>query len=186
MQCREASELMSLRFDSDLSLEEEEALRGHVGGCDRCRAEWSWMQRADALFEGATMVAPPPLLKEAVMARVQRRAAWMVMLRGGMILGLGIVILLGMVMVPMAVFSWPVSTVSSNPAAVSAIVGAFVRIAGILATLLEAAHLVLRSLASSPSIAMVVLYALGAAGLALWWLRVVAGPGALSFRKRSW
>ena len=128
MQCREASELMSLRFDSDLSLDEEEALRGHVSGCERCSAEWAWMQRADALFEGVTMAAPPPMLKQAIMARVQRRAAWMVMLRGGMILFLGIVILLGLVIVPMAAFSWPVATVSNSPAAVSAIAKRRIRI----------------------------------------------------------
>lgn len=185
MQCRIASERMSLHLDSRLSESEEEALHRHVAGCARCRAEWSWLQRADALFDGVTPATPSPMLAGAIMARVQRRAAWMAMLRGGIILFLGIVIILGMVFVPMAAISGPVATVSNSPATVSALVGVIVRIAGILATLLQAGYLVLRALVASPGIALVVAYALGAAALALWWVRVVAGPGTLSFRKRT-
>lgn len=186
MQCLIASELMSVRFDSHLTEKEEETLQGHMAGCKRCRAEWSWVQRADALFEGVPLATPSPLLAERIMARVQRRAAWMAMLRGGMILFLGIVIILGMVLVPMAALSGPVATVSSSPATVSALVGVVVRIVDILLTLLQAACLILRAVVASPGIAALVAYALGAAVLALWWVRLVAGPGTLTLRKRTW
>ena len=186
MQCRIASEFMSVRLDSHLTAEEEETLQRHLAQCARCRAEWSWVQRADALFEGATLATPSPLLAEAIMARVQRRASWMAMLRGGMILFLGIVIIVGMVFVPMAALSGPVATVSNSPATVSALVGVIVSIAGILSTLLQAAYLVLCAVVASPGIAALVVYALGAAALVLWWVRVVAGPDSLTIRKRSW
>lgn len=185
VQCRIASEFMSVHLDSQLTEEEEGALQHHLQGCERCSAEWSWMQRADALFAGVTMATPSPLLAEAVMEKVQRRAAWMTMLRGGMILSLLIVVLLGMVFVPLAAFSGPVATVSSSPATVSALVGVVVRIAGILSTLLQAAYLLLRAVVSSPGVAALVAYALGAAALALWWVRVIAGPGSVAIGERT-
>jgi len=185
MRCRIASELMSARLDSRLTEEEEEALRHHMAGCARCRAEWSWVRHADTLFHGVTLATPSPLLADAIMARIQRRAAWMAMLRGGMILFLGVVILLGMVFVPMAAFSGPVATVSNSPATVSVVIGVIVRIAGILSTLLQAGYLVLRALVSSPGIAALVVYAIGAAALVLWWVRVVAGPDTVTLRKRT-
>lgn len=186
MQCHIASDVMSARLDCQLSGEEEETLQRHLAGCVQCRAEWAGLQRADAFFQGVTLAAPSPLLAGAIMARVERRATWMALLRGGMILSLAIVIILGMVLIPMAAFSGPVATVSNSPATVSALVGVIVRIAGILSTLLQAAYLVLRALVASPGIAAVAVYALGAAALVLWWVRVVAGPGSLTIRKRSW
>lgn len=177
---------MSERLDHQLTAGDEETLQRHLANCARCRAEWAWMQRADALFQGAALATPSPLLAEMIMARVQRRAGWMAMLRGGMILFLGIVIIVGMVFIPMAAFSGPVTTVSDSPATVSALVGVIVRFAGVLATLAQAAYLVLRAVVASPGIAALVAYALGAAALVLWWVRVVAGPGALTTRKRSW
>lgn len=177
---------MSARLDSQLTGEEEEALQRHLAGCARCRAEWAWLQRADALFAAPPPAVPSPQLAGAIMAKVQRRATVMTMLRGGMILFLGVVIILGMVFIPMAAFSGPVSTVSDSPAMVSALVGVIVRIAGILSTLLQAGYLVLRAVVASPGLAALVVYALGAAALVLWWVRVVAGPGSLTIHKRSW
>jgi len=182
VQCHTASEYMSARLDSQLTGEEESVLEQHLAGCARCRTEWAWLQHADALFAGPPLATPSPLLAQNVMARVQRHATRMTMLRGGMILFLGIVIILGMVIIPMVALSGPMDTVASSPATVSALVGVIVRIAGILATLAQAAYLVLRAVVASPGIAALVVYALAAAALVLWWVRIVAGPGSLTMR----
>jgi len=143
------------------------------------------MRRADALFQGVTLATPSPLLAGAIMARIQRRAAWMAGLRGGIILFLGVGILLGMVFVPMTALSGPVATVSNSPATVSVVIGVIVRIAGVFSALLGATYLVLRAVASSPGIVALVAYAIGAAALVLWWVRLVASPAAVTIDSRA-
>ncbi len=184
MQCHIASELLSVQLDSHLAEEEQEALQRHLAGCAQCRQELAWMERADALFQGVTLATPSPQLAEAIMARVQRRAASTAMLRGGMIVLLAAIVLLGVVLVPLAAFYGPLA-VSASPATVSALVGVIVRMAGILLTLLQAGYLVLRAIVASPGIAALVVYAVGAAALALWWVRIVAGPGTSTLRRRT-
>ena len=73
MQCLEASELISLRLDQRLSADQEQVLRAHLVDCQTCQKEWQMMQRVTALFDKASLAAPPPLMGDRIMARIRQR-----------------------------------------------------------------------------------------------------------------
>jgi predicted anti-sigma-YlaC factor YlaD len=176
MHCPEASELMSLRLDADLTREQEEAFQEHLAVCEGCRALWQLMQQGDALFAGVAPVAPAPLFTQRVMMRVQRRAAWLRVVRGAMIVFLSLVILAAVVIAPLLVLSTWVAGALGTPALLAALVGVLLRLANIASALLSAAELILRAILFSSG----GLYLLGtiivASVLVYIWARLVSQP----------
>jgi anti-sigma-K factor RskA len=50
---------------------ERAAYEAHLAGCDQCRAELARLQESAAVLAGSVSVAPPPALKDRVMAEVR-------------------------------------------------------------------------------------------------------------------
>ena len=55
----------------ELSVEEERELERHLEGCPRCRGELERIRRAHALLQATADVAPPPELKDRVLAQAR-------------------------------------------------------------------------------------------------------------------
>lgn len=73
MHCEEALELISARMDGELAEETQRPLEEHLAHCAACRAaERDFLLLRDAL-EGAVEIAPPPELKQTVMANLPSR-----------------------------------------------------------------------------------------------------------------
>jgi predicted anti-sigma-YlaC factor YlaD len=185
MQCREASELVSLRMDVALSPDEEQLLDVHLGGCRHCDEEARAMARLDLLLAAAPMVSPAPLFAGRVMARIQRRRRWLAIVRGSMVLALGLVIVAALCIVPLAHPSSPVGGLLREPSLVSALVGLLVRITNTAGTLLGAVRLVGGAfVGTSGHLLLAGLMALAAA-TALVWLRLVGRASAAVGSKTS-
>jgi len=179
MQCLTASELMSLRLDAALSEEDERELDAHLSTCPVCQHEWELMQRACQAFVGVDMAEPSPQFTAQVMERVQRRAVWMTVLRGGLSLLLVAVILTTLAVIPLrAVFSMS-ETVAGTPALISTVVGAVVSLGDVLRTLCQAIHLVMQSLFASPTWLAVLGYLIVCGIVALGWAKLVLLPRRL-------
>jgi|LSQX01.3.fsa_nt_gb predicted anti-sigma-YlaC factor YlaD len=184
MQCREASELVSLRLDVALPPTAEQSLQEHLGECQGCHWEADALARLDLLLSEAPRVRPAPQFAGRVMARIHRRRRWMAVWRGGVVLVLGMIIMAALCLVPLAHPASPVADVLNSPSLVSTLVGVLVRIANLAATLMGAARLVGEAfVGSSGHLFLAGLMAL-AAGLALIWLRLV-GRASMAVGKTS-
>jgi anti-sigma-K factor RskA len=64
-------ELLGPYLLGGLSVEEERELERHLEGCSRCRGELERSRRAHALLRATAGVAPPPELKDRVLAQVR-------------------------------------------------------------------------------------------------------------------
>jgi len=175
MRCLEASELMSLRLDSNLSSQEEQALQEHLLTCEGCRAEWEAMQRASALFHGATLAAPAPDLFSRVMGGIRLRDLRLAILRNSLFLLLGAVILTALALSLWTTVASPVGAILDNPPLISAVASIVVGLFDLVGTLLRAMALVLRTILACPSSVGLVGYVAAAGALALWWIRLVSG-----------
>jgi anti-sigma factor RsiW len=185
MHCLDASELMSLRLDSALADGQEEALREHLSGCQACAAQWEALQRVSCLFEHADYAAPSPVFLRKVMARIQRRAAWLSVLRHGLIFFLGLVILSAVCLGPLLALRSLLLSVLGDTSMVNAIVGVAVRMVDILNTLARAMGLVLKALFSGNGCVVLLGYLLVAGLLAACWLRLVARPAGQMSQERA-
>ena len=166
---------MSLRLDLQLRPEEEQALQEHLAACDSCRAEWEAMQRACALFHGVALAGPESDLSSRVMAAIRRRESRFAVLRNGVALALGVVILTALCLSFWMTASSPLEAILRNPPLVSAIASTVVGVIEILGTLLRAGALVVRAILTGPSCVGLMGYIAIAGGLALWWMRLVSG-----------
>jgi len=64
-------ELLGSYLLGELSVEEERELERHLEGCSRCRGELERVRRAHTLLQATADVAPPPGLKDRVLAQVR-------------------------------------------------------------------------------------------------------------------
>lgn len=176
MRCREASERMSLRLDSALAEGDEQALREHLAGCESCAAQWQMIQRVDALFAQVDLASPPPAFAQQVMGRIQRRSLGLSIVRHGLLLLLGLIILSALTLGPLLAPQSPLATLLHNPSILNALIGTLVRLVDILRTLLRAMGLVWGAILSSPCWIVLLGCTLSVGLLALWWLRLVARP----------
>jgi len=184
MRCLEVSELMSLRLDSDLPSQDEQALQQHLLTCEGCRAEWQTMQRACALFADVELAPPEADLRPRVMTRIRRHDLRLAILRNGVVLLLGTVILISLSLTFWGAASSPVEAFLNTPSLVSAVASIVVGLLGLLSTLLRAAALVVRTLLSSPGSAALLGYLALAGALTLWWVRLASGRARLAPRRR--
>jgi anti-sigma-K factor RskA len=65
-------ELLGSYLLGELSDEEERELERHLEGCSRCRSELERVRRAHTLLRATADVAPPPGLKDRVLAQARR------------------------------------------------------------------------------------------------------------------
>jgi len=176
MQCPEASELLSLRLDRRLSSDEERCLQAHLASCEACREEWQALQQVHRLFGQARMVAPPPLMKERIMARIRRRddrlAAW----RRGLLFFLGLVIVLILSSSLFFGLSAIVINAPDSSSLISTLAEAATRIVAITATVFQALATCLRALLASANWLIVVGYLAMAGALLMGWTRLVTRP----------
>lgn len=182
MQCLDASELMSLRLDQDLVLQDEEALQAHLAECADCRQAWALMQRAHALFDDVVMRAPPLDLTSRVMARVRQRDRKMRLWRTGIVAFVGLLVTAALAIAPIMTL---VNTATENPLVVNALLGVATRVLGVAGTLLGAMATFARALATRPGGLYVVGYLVLAAGLLVGWLRIVMRPPSHAYERVS-
>lgn len=184
MQCPRASELMSLKLDNQLSPGQDKALDQHLSDCETCRFEWQMMRETAELFEDVSLAEPAPMFSDGVMTRVRRRSAWISVLRGGVALVLGIVILLAAGIIPIKALSLVSLRVSSSPLVISTIVGLFVRMVKIIEVLIRAGGLVVGAVFGAPNYIVLLTYALLCVTLSVGWIRLLLWPRPLATQQR--
>jgi predicted anti-sigma-YlaC factor YlaD len=100
MQCKQASEMMSLRLDGRLDSAEGALLNDHLAECEACRAEWQSLQALDSLLASAATIAAPIRVRVQVMTRLERRDKARRAIIGGTTLALGSVALALLLVAP--------------------------------------------------------------------------------------
>jgi predicted anti-sigma-YlaC factor YlaD len=100
MECKQASELMSLRLDGRLEGSDATRLETHLSTCTACQVEWDGLQALDGLLTAAPMVHPRVRLRVQVMARLSRRDQARRAIIGGTALALGTVALALLALAP--------------------------------------------------------------------------------------
>ena len=173
MHCLEASELLSLQLDTDLSPDAEQSLREHLVSCVPCQLEREKMQRVNALFAQPEFLTPAPVFAQGVMMAVARRRRWLSLLRGGLVVMLGLVILAGLGLAPLLAL---MTTALDNPSIINAVVDMVVRLVAVSGTLLRAVGLIIQALCERPGCLYIGAYLALALALSLGWLRLVARP----------
>lgn len=171
MHCSEVSEVMSLRLDTELPLDQERAFQEHLAMCESCAALWRIMQQASALFENAELAAPPPQFAAKVMTRLHRRNAWLVVARSLLMVVLGLVIAAVCCLAPLA--DTPLAPLLGAPSTLSTTLGALLALLGAVGTVVRALLLMGRALFFSPPWVVWVIYLSVVAGLTALWVRLV-------------
>lgn len=100
MQCKQASQMMSVRLDGLLDGTEIALLDDHLVTCNVCQDEWSRLQALDCLLSSAPMVRAPVRLRVQVMIRLSRREQARRAIIGGTTLVLGTVALVLLALAP--------------------------------------------------------------------------------------
>jgi predicted anti-sigma-YlaC factor YlaD len=100
MECKQASESMSLRLDGRLEGPDAGSLDAHLSTCYTCQVEWDGLQALDSLLTAAPTVHPPVRLRVQVMARLERRDRARRAIVGGTALALGTVALALLALAP--------------------------------------------------------------------------------------
>jgi predicted anti-sigma-YlaC factor YlaD len=93
MQCKQASEMMSLHLDGRLDSAEGALLDDHLAECEMCQVEWQSLQALDSLLASAVTIAAPVRVRVQVMTRLERRDKARRVIIGGTTLALGSVAL---------------------------------------------------------------------------------------------
>ncbi|MBN1810609.1 MAG: zf-HC2 domain-containing protein [Anaerolineae bacterium] len=100
MQCKQASEMMSLRLDGRLDNAQVALLDAHLAECQACQAEWQSLQALDSLLASAATLEAPVRVRVQVMTRLERRDKARRAIIGGTALTLGTVALALLLMAP--------------------------------------------------------------------------------------
>ncbi len=100
MQCKQASEMMSLWLDGRLESTEVALLDAHLAECETCRAEWHGLQALDSLLASAATIETPVRMRVQVMMRLERRDQARRAIIGGTALTLGTVALALLLVAP--------------------------------------------------------------------------------------
>ena len=93
MQCKQASEMMSMRLDGCIDEKDSALLDEHLAQCQACQTEWQKLQALDRLLSAAPMVQAPVRVRVQVMTRLERRDQARRAIIGGTMLALGTVAL---------------------------------------------------------------------------------------------
>jgi len=126
MQCKQASEMMSMRLDGRLDSAETALLEDHIAQCETCQAEWQKLQSLDRLLSSAPMMQSPVRVRVQVMTRLGRRDRAIV---GGAVLTLGTVALALLLVAPglfglLDVLGIAPALIYGGPQAISHLLGA--------------------------------------------------------------
>jgi anti-sigma factor RsiW len=129
MQCKQASEMMSMRLDGRLDSAEIALLEDHVAQCETCQAEWHKLQTLDRLLSSAPMVQSPVRVRVQVMTRLGRRDQARRVIVGGTVLTLGTVALALLLVAPglfglLDVLGIAPALIYGGPQAISHLLGA--------------------------------------------------------------
>ena len=181
MNCREASEWMSLHLDHRLTPQQVDDLHGHRIGCPRCQTEWQAMQRASSLLTGTPPVAPPDAFTARVMEGLARREARRRLFWGEMALLLGALALEALALPALieALFAlWPLV---AQPA-LDEVLLLLTRLHDLLRSSLEICWLVATSLLTAIHPSFLLLYVLIALLLPMFWLTIMLPDAARSLR----
>jgi predicted anti-sigma-YlaC factor YlaD len=100
MQCKQASEMMSLQLDGRLESTEVTLLDAHLAECEACQAEWHGLQALDSLLTSAATIEAPIRMRVQVMTRLERRDKARRAIIGGTALTLGTVALALLLVAP--------------------------------------------------------------------------------------
>jgi predicted anti-sigma-YlaC factor YlaD len=100
MQCKQASEMMSMRLDGRLGSKEAALLDAHLAECKVCQAEWQSLQALDSLLASTAAIEAPVRVRVQVMTRLERRDKARRAIIGGTMLTLGTVALALLLMAP--------------------------------------------------------------------------------------
>jgi predicted anti-sigma-YlaC factor YlaD len=100
MQCKQASEMMSMRLDGRLESAESALLDDHLAECEACRVEWQRLQALDSLLAAAATMEAPVRVRVQVMTRLERRDRARRAIIGGTMLTLGTVALALLLIAP--------------------------------------------------------------------------------------
>ena len=93
MQCKQASEMMSVRLDGRIDEKDSALLDEHLSQCQACQTQWQKLQALDRLLAAAPMVQSPVRVRVQVMTRLERRDQARRAIIGGTMLTLGTVAL---------------------------------------------------------------------------------------------
>ena len=100
MQCKQASEMMSMRLDGRLDSPEATLLEDHLAQCEPCQVERQKLQALDRLLSTASTVPAPVRVRVQVMIRLERRDQARRAIIGGTTLTLGTVALILLLIAP--------------------------------------------------------------------------------------
>jgi anti-sigma factor RsiW len=173
MQCLEASELISLRLDQQLSAEQEQALRAHLVDCQICQKEWQMMQRVTALFDKVSLKAPPPAMGDRIMATIRQRDSRLAGWRRGILWSLGAIVALVLGSISYVGISSLVISALEQPSIIRTLAEAMVQVASIVTMILDVLAIFIRALLTSPMWPIMVVYLILAGALLLAWTRLV-------------
>jgi anti-sigma factor RsiW len=121
------TEQFSLALDRQLSADDLESMRQHLGSCAGCRREWELWQNIALRFQHAPMMAPPPGFARRLEERLTRRADVQRGVLGSTVLLTGLVTLWSLVAMGalMLLLTW----LTVDPTAAGSLVAAAVRLA---------------------------------------------------------
>lgn len=183
MRCLEWREKMSLRLDGRLSAADEMLLDDHLASCPACAEEWQRWQEVDCLFRTAPAVEAPVDLAERVLARLKPAPSPRALVGSFALLALGAVALLAIYLVPVVLgaLQWGVDG-DRAASAFLALLGLGVRVLQVCLTLADGCRLFCWALLSSPSMAVILVYAFVALLALGVWLRLVIKPASVRER----
>jgi hypothetical protein len=74
MTCQEIQNLLPGYEEDNLSLEERNAIEGHLASCPFCQQSLADLKQTRRLLRGLEEVEPPPFLEQRIMARIREEA----------------------------------------------------------------------------------------------------------------
>lgn len=74
--CDRVWDLLSLYADGEASLSERDAVERHVSLCETCALDLQFMRETASVLAQAPVIAPPPGLKQAILAATIYRPSW--------------------------------------------------------------------------------------------------------------
>jgi len=173
--CQEASQLMSLALDRNLTQGEARGLEGHLNQCPTCQEEWEAMQRISRLFTDAPLMGPPPGFTDRVMQRLAQRQAR----RRRLLIGAALLVIclsLGALALPGIVrwlaMLWQVIT---EPSLLSHGAKLAAQLLNLAESVGRACWLIITALSSYLSQSVLLGYSFLVVTLTVLWIRLVAG-----------
>ena len=167
MQCEQASELISLKQDVELTVEQEHTLQQHLAVCPTCRRLLTQMEYASTLMGSSRILAPRADFTQRVMQQVKRRNH-----RRAVLGSLGVFVLAS-VLVGLLVFA-PTGVESnlgetSVPSMTGTFADGFLQFLGVISTVFSSLRGMAGSAVNSSGSVMVIALAIGCGFLIFLW-----------------